>query len=277
MPGMAKKTAGCIPLVHPFVEVLERVGHAKHISLFLDFDGTLVEVGPEPDAIQLEEGPHQILNQIARSERFLTTVISGRAVEDLYSRVGVEGLIYSGNHGLEIFGRSLCFVEPVAAAETRALQLLSEDLQGELRCFAGTRVEYKGYTTSIHYWQAAQADRPRIEEAVRGAITRSRSPFRTRSGRNVLEVVPRTDWDKGAAVRWINEHAAARDSLSIYLGDDVTDEDGFRALPQGITVKVGRAAGTCARYQLQDPAAVGEFLTWLAGPEVGLDAAAGED
>lgn len=277
MPGMAKKAVRCIPLVHPFVEVLEKVEQAKHISLFLDFDGTLVEVGPEPDAIQLGEGAHQILNQIARMERFVTTVISGRAVEDLYSRVGVEGLIYSGNHGLEIFGRRLCFVEPVAAAETRALQLLSEDLQGELRCVAGARVEYKGYTTSIHYWQAAPVDRPRIEKAVRGTIARARLPFRTRSGRKVLEVVPRTDWDKGAAVRWINEHAAGRDSLSIYVGDDVTDEDGFRALPQGITVKVGRAAGTSARYQLQDPAAVGEFLNWLAAPEGTLPPAAGED
>jgi trehalose 6-phosphate phosphatase len=78
--------------------------------------------------------------------------------------------------------------------------------------------------------------------------------------------VPRSNWHKGAAVEWINGHLCDSDNevLTVYLGDDASDEDAFAVLPDAVTVKVGPAAATCARYQLPGPAAVHEFLLWLA-------------
>src|SRR5579871_6346351 len=92
-----------------------RIRSAERLSLFLDFDGTLSPIVADPGMAQLGMGIHSLLTALARAARITTTVISGRSVEDLYARIGVDGLIYAGNHGLEICGRHLTFVEPVAA------------------------------------------------------------------------------------------------------------------------------------------------------------------
>jgi trehalose 6-phosphate phosphatase len=104
---------------------------------------------------------------------------------------------------------------------------------------------------------------------VRVTVARAGKLFRVNQGRKVFEIVPRTAWHKGAAVRWINSHLSnghlgKEEILSVYVGDDTSDEDAFRILPDAVTVKVGPALATCARYTLPDPSAVHEFLLWLA-------------
>jgi trehalose 6-phosphate phosphatase len=79
--------------------------------------------------------------------------------------------------------------------------------------------------------------------------------------------MPRSGWHKGMAVRWINRQLSQEDGetvLSIYVGDDSSDEDAFSVMPDAITVKVGIVPLTQAAYQLPDPTAVHEFLLWLA-------------
>ena len=83
-------------------------------------------------------------------------------------------------------------------------------------------------------------------------------------GRRVWEIRPRVSWHKGSAVNWVASHLEDPDHrLVFFIGDDRTDEDAFASLPEGVTIKVGRAASTQARYQLADPAAVELFLAWL--------------
>ena len=82
----------------------------------------------------------------------------------------------------------------------------------------------------------------------------------------VLEIIPRTKWHKGAAARWINSQLSAAPTLSIYVGDDTSDEDAFRALSDAITIKVGKGA-TDARYRVPDPTVVRELILWLAARE----------
>ena len=79
------------------------------------------------------------------------------------------------------------------------------------------------------------------------------------------------DWDKGTAVRWIQNVKGSANTLCFYVGDDSTDEDAFAALPQGITIRVGQAKGTAARYYLEGQSFVVEFLAWLveaSGPGI---------
>ncbi len=249
-------------------EVKDRLRTAKWVSLFLDFDGTLVPIASHPMEPQLDPDTAQTLKLISSQGNLALTIISGRAVEDLYCRVRLEGLIYAGNHGLEIFGRGLRFVEPLASSRREELAALCRDLAAKLRPVAGAIVEHKGLTASVHFRLAASADVPEIQTAVYEAVSRYGSLFRVNPGRKVLEIVPRTDWHKGAAVRWINSHLGEKPDLSIYVGDDTTDEDAFCTLPEAITIKVGRSGSvTSARYQLPDPPAVHEFLLWLAFQE----------
>ena len=251
-------------LTHVISEIRERVQGASLVSLFLDFDGTLVPIDPDPRAPQLGDDTAGTLRMISRQKLVVVTVISGRAVEDLYSRVRLEGVIYAGNHGLEIFGRNIKFVEPAASACRDRLKRLCEEVAEALAPIKGAFVEFKGLTASIHYRMAGIEDYPRIQVAVFTAVARASTLFRVNYGRKVLEIVPRTSWHKGSAVRWINSHIGDGQALSIYLGDDSTDEDAFAALPEAVTIRVGCIESTSARYHLPDPASVHEFLLWLA-------------
>jgi trehalose-phosphatase len=253
-------------------EVEDRCQSNGIVSLFLDFDGTLTPIAQDPATPRLDAKTSDVLRKIAMKPAFVTTIISGRAVEDLYSRVRVEGLIYAGNHGIEIFGRNLCFVEPVAAALREELAQLSEELTVKLGPISGILVEYKGATSSVHYRRVAEQEVALVQDVVRNALE-NHPAFRLGGGRKVLEIVPRTEWHKGTAALWINRHLGRQDVVSIYIGDDVTDEDAFRSLPDAITVKVGGCRiATRARYRVEGPEEVYQFLDWLSdfllSPEV---------
>ncbi len=258
---------GASALARLVSETKQRIQGAHRVSLFLDFDGTLVPIEADPAVPRLDERTAATLRLMSSLDSVVTTIISGRAVEDLYARIRLEDLIYAGNHGLEIFGRNLRFVAPEAAAAREPLARLCEDLAARLQRFAGATVEYKGLTASVHFRRAAAADRPEIEDSVRAALCRVGGLFRLNLGRKVLEVMPRSGWHKGMAVCWINRHLCQENPneiLSIYVGDDSSDEEAFSVLPDAITIRVGVAPLTLAAHQLPDPAAVHEFLLWLA-------------
>jgi len=258
---------GASALARLVSETKERIRCANRVSLFLDFDGTLVPIQADPAAPRLDERTAATLRLMSSLDSLVTTIISGRAVEDLYARIRLEDLIYAGNHGLEIFGRNLRFVAPEASAAREPLAHLCEDLADRLQPFAGTMVEFKGLTASVHFRQAAPADHLEIEDTVRAAVCRASGLFRVNPGRKVFEIMPRSGWHKGMAVCWINRHLShqpGENILSIYLGDDTGDEDAFSVMPEAITIKVGIAPLTLAAYRLPGPAAVHEFLFWLA-------------
>jgi len=254
----------CRSLLQDLASVAERLRAADRVFLFLDFDGTLVSFVQDPSAARLDQSARETLARISRNSRTVTTIISGRSLSDIRGRIGLPGIVYAGNHGLEICGRKLEFTEPAAAARREELTQLSRQLAAKLRDVDGAIVEYKGLTMSIHYRAAAAADVKRIQTAVEEAVGLAPDSFRLISSKMSFDIVPRTDWDKGKAVGWIQQHLGDGKFVSIYLGDDMSDEDAFRVLPDGITVKVGRVAPTLARHCLADPAAVHEFLNWLA-------------
>jgi trehalose-phosphatase len=255
-------------LLKVVTEVKQRTNGAGRVSLFVDFDGTLVPIEANPASPRLGSGTAEALQSLSSRDFLVTTVISGRAVEDLYARIRIQGLIYAGNHGLEIFGRNFLFVEPQAAARRQKLERLCDELRVQLQPIEGAMVEFKGLTASVHYRRAAESDRPAIETAVRAAVAHMGDLFRLNPGRKAFEILPRTSWHKGAAVRWINDHLGEESVLSVYLGDDTSDEDAFCILPDAVTVKVGSARATCARHWLPNPGAVHEFLLWLAIQEL---------
>jgi trehalose 6-phosphate phosphatase len=248
-------------------ETKQRIQNAPRISLFLDFDGTLVPIEADPKAPRLDERTASTLRLMASLDSVVTTIISGRAVEDLYTRVRLEDLVYAGNHGLEIFGRNLRFVAPEASAAREQLAHLCEDIRERLESVAGAMVEFKGLTASVHYRKTAVEDRQMVEDTVRALVSRSGGLFRLNPGRKVFEIMPRSGWHKGMAVCWINRQLSQQhgeEILSIYVGDDTSDEDAFSVMPDAITIKVGNAPLTLASYQLPDPKSVHEFLLWLA-------------
>jgi trehalose 6-phosphate phosphatase len=194
------------------VDLLARLGKdPSRAALFLDVDGVLAPIVPQPEDARVPEETRAVLRRLA-ARYALVACISGRAGMDAERIVGVPELVYVGNHGLE--------ASPEAPPWT-----------ARLRAFLGQidwpRLEDKGLTAALHYRGLADEDaaRSRLEEIAAAAREEG---FRTRFGRKVLEILPPIDANKGTAVRaLLVERGLDR---ALYAGDDTTDLDGFHAL-----------------------------------------------
>jgi trehalose 6-phosphate phosphatase len=201
------------------VDLLARLAEdPAQAALFLDVDGVLAPIVPRPEDARVPEGTRDELRRL--NERYaLVACISGRAGVDAQRVVGVQGLVYVGNHGLEL--------DDEAAA-------WGERLQRFLAAVDWPATENKQLTASLHYRGAADEDSARA--ALEEVRTRAeREGFVARFGRKVLEVLPPLDVHKGTAV--LQLLAQRKLSRALYAGDDTTDLDGFQAL-DGLEVSV---------------------------------------
>ena len=245
-------------------EIAECITAARKISLFLDFDGTLAPIAAEPKLVKLDASTREALANVSCKSGIVTTIISGRSIEDLRMRVDLPDIIYAGNRGLEISGRQLEFLEPVAATRSVQLRDITDSLASRFQGIPGVLVEFKGLTSTVHYRGAADTVIPMIENAVHAAVAPFASLFQEDTGNKALDIVPRIGWHKGCAVAWINEHLGLRDALCMYFGDDWTDEDAFGTLSGAMTFRIGEDSESRAKYCLESPTEVREFLQWLA-------------
>ena len=245
-------------------EVLSRTKMGA-ASLCLDFDGTLAPIAPEPSEARLDESVRRALTRIQGTKRMAVGVISGRAIMDLQRRVGVEGLVYAGNHGLEIVGNGLRFVDSAAVSAMDELHEVSKQLLSLLWQIPGIRIEEKRLTTVVHYRLVANVHLSRIRDTIKEVVVPYAAKLQVRSGKKSVEILPRTDWNRGAAVLWINRLLGIPARSAIYAGDDATDEEVFKALSSGVTIRVGDCARTWARYVLSGPGEVRQLLEGIAG------------
>ena len=231
------------------------------VLVALDFDGTLTEIEADPAAPGLTEERQGVLARIPGPGRRLA-IVSGRALDDVRARVAVPEAIYVGNHGLEIKGPGVERRPPEEVAErlARLLERAADRLDGE----AGVQIEDKTWTATLHVRPRGDARRlASVEAGLRDLV--EAAGFVLRSGKASWEIRPADAFDKGDALRHvidaIPDGAAAR---TLYVGDDETDEDAFRALPSAVTARVGdRDVKTAARYRLADPAEVYRLLEAL--------------
>jgi trehalose 6-phosphate phosphatase len=252
------------PLFDHLPQIASSIRDASHVFVSLDFDGTLAPINVNPGVATMPLESRRALRTLEAGHRSSVAIISGRALPDLRERVRMDEIVYAGNHGLEIIGPGLHFVEPTAARRVEALEELARHLQVRLRHIPGVEVESKVFTASIHFRRASESCLEEVHRTIQTALAPIVDLFQVTQGLQVFEIRPRVNWHKGLAVRWIREALGRSDALSLYIGDDLTDEDAFRALPDGITISVGRTSGTCARYYIELQDSVQEFLQWLA-------------
>ena len=260
-------------LLSAWPKVIKQLRSARHILLLLDYDGTLTPIVERPELANLPEGVKQLLQALVRQRRLTLGVISGRALVDLKEKVGIRGIIYAGNHGLEIEGAGISFVNPLAEEFKPILRLMRYVLSQALGAIKGVLVEDKGLTLSVHYRQVAADKSTEVkgvfDRIAGGAATLGK--IRITSGKKVYEIRPALAWDKGKAIKMLMKKygKGGRKSglLPVYIGDDLTDEDGFRVIENygsGISVFVGeRDYHTSARYFLESPDEVAKFLSLL--------------
>ena len=239
-------------------------------AVFYDFDGTLSEIVEDPDSARLVDGAADALTSL--SAACPVAILSGRDLADVRERIGLPGLWYAGSHGFELTGPDGTHHQnPEAAASIPVLAGASADLADHLRHIPGVVVEHKRFGVAVHYRNAA---RDRVGEVVATVRTAGqRTALRVTTGREVIELRPNIDWDKGKTLHWvldyIRDNEGAGPLLPIYLGDDITDEDAFDAVDgDGLAILVRHSddgdRATAARYALDDPTQVREFTERLA-------------
>jgi trehalose-phosphatase len=261
-------------LSRSFELLRERVAEASNIGLFLDFDGTISPIVLTPSSAQLDPAIRTLLERLRDLPNITVGVVSGRLLQDLRSRTAIDGLIYVGNHGLEIEAGEIRFREPAAEALRRELKCVSLQLKLALDRVDGLEIEDKGLTLSVHYRKVHEDMQDWVRDIALETAGKYQS-FRSQEGKKVVEIRPRLDWDKGHAMMWLLKEVLPPSTLPIYIGDDATDEDVFGAIPQGITIRVGGvpATGTRAHFVLPDVQAVARFLSWLTHAKPNASAA----
>lgn len=241
-------------------------------AVFFDFDGTLSDIVDDPDAARPVAGATEALGKLAA--RCPVAVLSGRDLADVAERVGVPGIWYAGSHGFELTAPDGTHHQnDAAAAAIPVLEQGAAQLRDQLGKIPGVVVEHKRFGVAVHY---RNAERDRVGEvlaAVRAAGRRD--ALRVTTGREVIELRPDLDWDKGKTLRWVIDHLpeAGSGSLTpVYLGDDITDEDAFDAVRDGdvpgVPILVRHSddgdRATAALFALDSPARAAEFTARLA-------------
>jgi trehalose 6-phosphate phosphatase len=210
-----------------------------------DYDGVLAPLVGDPSAAVPLPGIADAVTRLAARDGVTVALVSGRGVADLQRTSGMAGSYrWVGSHGAEFDG-------PLTDELAARRDSLAELLEPLVASTPGALLEVKPASVAVHVRQVA--DRDAAAALLEHARTLVDSSLTLKPGKEVLEIAV-TDADKGAALRrLVAEVAPAR---TMYLGDDVTDEDGFRALgPDDVTVKVGEGP-TVARFRVQDPPAV---------------------
>jgi trehalose-phosphatase len=245
--------------------VLDALGPDDALLMLVDYDGTLTPIVDDPRDAWLSRPIRDHLAALAAADRVYVTILSGRSIEDLFARVGVPELIYAGCHGLEIEGPGLAFRHAAAEARRPAMRELVQTLRRRVASIPGAMIEPKNLSVAVHYRNVAPQVLERFETEVARTIG-ERSGLRLLGGRKVVEVLPTLGWDKGQGALWIRDAllaAGIRNVVTLCLGDDITDEIAFSALPpDAITVRVGIGPSS-ARYRLDGIADVEQLLGQL--------------
>lgn len=230
-----------------FEEVRACIAHVSRLFLVSDFDGTLAPIAGSPELAQLPKRTEELLRRLSASPKVVLAIISGRRLEDVQRKVGIPA-IYAGNHGLEISGPGIDYVHPEVNAFVGRLSRQCDALEKHLAAWPGAWIENKTLTATVHFRDVSVERWPELISTLRTVLSNQPEPFELRTGNAALEICPPIDWDKGAALKYLRHRLELQHALTICLGDDTTDESMFRAVSDGITIRVGESKYTDATF-----------------------------
>lgn len=229
-------------------------GLLRGAALFLDFDGTLVELAPTPGAVMVDDRLTRLLTLLADRLEGRVALVSGRPVAALRELLPLS-LFAVGSHGME-FGAIGGAID--IAVRPAALAAVLERMQDLAARCPGLIVEDKPLGAAMHYRQVPRAETVCRELAARLAEEHG---LHLQPGKMMVEVRA-PGGDKGTAIDRLMREPEMRGARPVFMGDDLTDEPGFTAAAKlgGAGILVGGERPTEARYRLPD---VDAALSWL--------------
>lgn len=221
----------------------------QKIIFFLDFDGTLSPITQDPKDAILPADIKARLRKLSVRKNIKLGIVTGRSLKDIRRRVGLKNVIYAANHGMEIYYKGRYLLKRGRNLR-RPIRLLAMKLRNSLSDISGVIVEDKGPSVAVHFRKV----NPRLRAQVKRVTQRLAGPYTKKhdlqltSGKMILEARPAKAWNKGKAVLWM-WHKLCPEYTPVYIGDDTTDEDAFKAIkPYGPTVRIGKKKHSHAKY-----------------------------
>ncbi len=245
------------------IEQLFKIKGKRQLVVFLDYDGTMTPIVSDPDAANLPDENREIITHL--TEQTAVVAISGRDLQDLKSKIKLDSVIYAGSHGFDILGpNDLKMVHESEKDITPALDDAEKKLNEVLKNINGVKVERKKFAIAVHY---RNVEEDKLVESVINKVQKiadRQKILKTGGGKKIMELKPNIDWNKGYALTWLKEKMNwnSEKYFLIFIGDDLTDEDGFKSIKDdGIGILVGsHGEKTSATYALNDTNEVTDFL-----------------
>uniref|UniRef100_A0A2M3Z5I9 Trehalose 6-phosphate phosphatase n=1 Tax=Anopheles braziliensis TaxID=58242 RepID=A0A2M3Z5I9_9DIPT len=237
------------------------------LALLLDYDGTLAELMSHPSLAQMSEEMRQALRNIADSGKAFVAVISGRDVDGVKEKIGLENIIYSGNHGLEVlYPNGTRHNQGIPKDVAENFNKMIDHLNREV-VHHGSWVENKRVSITFHFRETEQKY---VAEMARSAKEIIESyGYRANEAHASIEGKPPVQWNKGLAAEYIlgtSFDPNWRQRKVIFAGDDTTDEDVMRMIKgsgRSFRVTKDKALVTNADYKIPSVDAVYHLLKWI--------------
>ncbi len=233
-------------------------------ALFLDVDGTLLDIAETPEGVRVPDELKMLMLELTLKLEGAVALVSGRSIASLDELFAPLRLIASGVHGCERRDASGTLVRPVFDAQALALA------RGELERFVALHpeliLEDKDFGLALHFRRAPQMSGDVLMLMRR--LCQSLGPtFTLQAGKCVLELRP-TGYSKGTSIAAFMSEPPFSGRTPVFLGDDVTDEDGFAVVNDlgGVSIKVGDTATTLAKRRLSGVLEVRRWLQSMPGP-----------
>ncbi len=238
-----------------WASIRDRLRKANRWGFFLDFDGTLVNLRPHPGDVRMSRPAKLILRRIAAHAHTQVAIVTGRKRRNVRQLVAVNELRYFGVHGGEREGQSVT----LSAKSRLALDAVKRAARRQLKSISGVWIQDKGLSVAVHYRNADRLEARTAGVALADLLEPWGDALHLLNGSRVWEILPREVPGKFTAVEDLLGPNRSSTAV-VYIGNDGTDEVAFAALPDAITIRVGREPGTHARFFVRTPAEVLRLL-----------------
>lgn len=223
---------------------------SQDVSFFLDFDGTLADIAPTPDEVQFPDDRAQTIQTLFEVLEKRVAIVSGRDVTDLEKHIGTFPGYLSGGHGISLKTPDKRYEN--AVIDTALLKRLKSAVLIFCSENPAILLEDKVAGFSLHYRNSPDLE-TRIHDFAEDLL-KNQSEFKIIRAKMAIEIKPAA-YTKATALERLSTISPFESTTCVYIGDDVTDEDGFKFVNSktGISIKIGNGP-TCAKYRLHNPA-----------------------
>lgn len=233
-------------------------------AYFLDVDGTLLDIAQTPDEVFIDLDLLRLIESLHLLSNGAVALVSGRALSDLDTLLGMPHLPMAGLHGLEWRVNGTDHIQR-RAVPTNDLHDIKLRLTTLRQRFDQLIIEDKGSALALHYRQAPRLG-SYLHRWVRDLVNLAGNDLQVQPGKRVIEIMAK-GYDKGSAIETFMAQKPFAGRLPVFIGDDLTDEHGFAVINRmgGLSIKVGKGH-TAATCRLRSVPAVRNWLSQLTAP-----------